>query len=896
MAQVTHKVVRGDTLWALSRKYGTTVDAIAKLNNIKNPNLIYVGQVLIISGKEASTTPSPSPSPSPSTPTPTPTPTPAPSAPTQASITHFGLQADTDRTVFAVWSWSRANTDKYTAKWWYDTGNGVWFVGSESDVKDAQSIYSAPSNAKRVKFQVKPISTTYKSNDNDVHYWSANWSSSKEYSFAAEPPAIPPTPTVSIKDYTLTAKIENFTQGSEIQFQIIQNDSTVYKTGTASIITSSASYSCSIAVGNDYKVRCRNKDNGVYSDWSDYSSNVQTKPSAPTGITSCTATSETSVRLIWAASNSALTYDIQYVTNVNHFDGSNAITSLSGIEHTVYEVTGLTSGTTYFFRVRAVNDQGESSWTGAKSVTIGTKPEAPTTWSSTTTAIVNDTVVLHWVHNTEDGSKERGAQIEITVNGKTNTIDIPTSGNEEENRSYTLSTSSYSDGTKIEWRVRTKGAVEEWGDWSVKRSIDVFATPSLSLNMTDAAGDPITVLTSFPFFIKGSASPVTQTPIGYHVTIVANNSYECLDEIGNIKVVTKGQEVYSKFYDVSQELLLYLTPDSVDLQNNVSYTINCVVTMNTGLNAEESIDFEVYWYDAIYSPNADITYDPETLCTHIRPYCDQYPTIFYEVTYNRDRQTYSRTKTVLTDVSGTSVDEAFTEDYDDIVYSGMTGSGKEVYFCVTQSETPVLVEGITLSVYRREYDGRFVEIGTGLSNGDKTFVTDPHPALDYARYRIVAIADATGAVSYTDIPGHFVGEKSVIIQWDEVWDSFEATEESRMEKPAWSGSMLKLPYNIDVSDSNTIDVSMVEYIGRSHPVSYYGTQLGVTSTWNVEVLKNDKNTLYGLRKLAIYMGDVYVREPSGSGYWANVAVSFSQTHCEATIPVTLNITRVEGGI
>lgn len=26
------------------------------------------------------------------------------------------------------------------------------------------------------------------------------------------------------------------------------------------------------------------------------------------------------------------------------------------------------------------------------------------------------------------------------------------------------------------------------------------------------------------------------------------------------------------------------------------------------------------------------------------------------------------------------------------------------------------------------------------------------------------------------------------------------------------------------------------------------------------------------------MGDCYVREPSGSGYWANVAVSFEQTH------------------
>ena len=44
------------------------------------------------------------------------------------------------------------------------------------------------------------------------------------------------------------------------------------------------------------------------------------------------------------------------------------------------------------------------------------------------------------------------------------------------------------------------------------------------------------------------------------------------------------------------------------------------------------------------------------------------------------------------------------------------------------------------------------------------------------------------------------------------------------------------------------------------------------------------------------MGDCYVREPSGSGYWANVTVSFSQKHCELTIPVTLNLTRVEGGI
>ena len=219
-----------------------------------------------------------------------------------------------------------------------------------------------------------------------------------------------------------------------------------------------------------------------------------------------------------------------------------------------------------------------------------------------------------------------------------------------------------------------------------------------------------------------------------------------------------------------------------------------------------------------------------------------------------------------------------------------------IYFTIVKSEESKLVQNVTLSVYRREYDGRFIKIGSGINNTDNTYITDPHPSLDFARYRIVAIDNSTGSISYTDIPGFYIGIKSVIIQWDETWGSFETTNEKPLDEINWSGSMLKLPYNIDVSDSNNIDVSLIEYIGRSHPVSYYGTQLGISSTWNVDIIKSDKDTLYGLRRLAIYPGDVYVREPSGSGYWANVSVSFSQKHCEGVVPVTLNIKRVEGGV
>ena len=43
-----YNLFRGDTLWGISRKFGTTVENLVKLNSVKNPNLIYVGEKLII--------------------------------------------------------------------------------------------------------------------------------------------------------------------------------------------------------------------------------------------------------------------------------------------------------------------------------------------------------------------------------------------------------------------------------------------------------------------------------------------------------------------------------------------------------------------------------------------------------------------------------------------------------------------------------------------------------------------------------------------------------------------------------------------------------------------------------------------------------------------------------
>ena len=112
----TYTVVKGDCLWGIARRFlgdGTRWTQLADKNGISKTNpIIYPGQVinLDVNGTSAPKT------------------SPTSSTPTKPTVQYFGLQAGTDRTLFATWKWSRANTDSYSVWWEYATGDGVWFV------------------------------------------------------------------------------------------------------------------------------------------------------------------------------------------------------------------------------------------------------------------------------------------------------------------------------------------------------------------------------------------------------------------------------------------------------------------------------------------------------------------------------------------------------------------------------------------------------------------------------------------------------------------------------------------------------------------------------------------------------------------------------------------------
>lgn len=972
-------VIKGDTLSEIAESYygnasRETYMQLASINGIKNPDLIYVGEKIYFSKKASSS---------------------ASSDTEKVTIKRFGLQADIDNVLFVTWDWPKASeTAEYKVDWDYYTANKQWFHGSDSSVTVTQNTYSIPSNAKQVRVRIKPIAKTKEEGGEENTPWEAKWSAWTEQTKHTVQyiPKAPANLDVKLEGLTLTATVSNLDDDPTIiKFELVTNDSTAKEMGRASVSTATASCTCTVKAGNRYKVRCQAYKNGVWGDWSNYSQNFETIPSTPSKFTKCEAKSDDAtgtpgVYLEWSKVTNAESYEIQYTTKKSYFDTSDQVTTVTTGEGNTRMITsGITNGTEYFFRIRAKNKQGESGWSEVSSAIIGTGPAAPTTWSSTTTVVTGDPLTLYWVHNSEDGSSQVSANIELYVNGEhtytitsnlkdttetyvvkneldgaeeSYTIEYQTPEDTNKTRSYSVKTVNddgtpvYPEGVKIGWRVRTMGIANVYGDWSIVREVEVYAQPTVDFNLyknesnedligstvfykvtlDSASGsfiltnerlvaingtriedgfteddeqvyegeiDEIPVyyveryldtVESLPLKVRAVAGPDTQIPISYHLTIKANEPYETVDNVGNIVFVNEGDVVFSKHYDISTVLETELSASDLTLENGMTYTITCTVSMDSGLTAEESIDFTVAWGVQEYTPNAEIIIDNDTYSAYIKPYCMAYRTTYHKVNYQNSL--YVATEEVIDSLYGEEINSVTTTG--EKVFSGVTADGEEVYFCTVTESTRI--EDVLLSVYRREYDGTFTELIRDLDGADNSFITDPHPALDYARYRIVATSKTTGSVIYNDLPGHPVGEKALIIQWEEAWSMFDTGgNEDALSTPPWTGSLLRLPYNIDISYKYSSDTSLVGYIGRKHPVAYYGTQVGETATWSVAIDKNDEETIYALRRLSNWMGNVYVREPSGSGYWANVKVSFNTKHKSVTMPVTIEVTRVEGG-
>lgn len=768
---------------------------------------------------------------------------------------------------------SDSHLDHYEVEWEYY--NGSWITGGTEQVATTYINISLPdpNNFTKIRARVKPVSKT---NASGARYFDGTFSNKVEFrkedariyapggisvesdendTIVITVPAASPE-WIDIDKADITFAKDSAGESNEILAIAYKQADKSFRTNKVSLDPGST-YRFRARYGRPYIHPTTKERVYQYSIPSDYSELYRTRPLPPGDFISLSqgSTSDSAV-IKWNPSPTNIHhYKLQYVQDDPNYyiESPDKIVDVSA-EYTTTTaiVTGLDPGHIYYFRCKAVlgtlDDSKESAWNVTEPskmtpLVLGKKPDPPTIWSLSTTGWVGDDVTLYWVHNSADSSNQKAAQLQLTLNGEVlDVIDIPdeeliVEDNTDKTCTHIIDDSLITEDSVLLWKMRTKGVHPDWSEWSTEKRIDIYQRPTVEFSETIPE-----IVTSFPIDVSIDILPLNQNPIRIFYSVIANNGYDVTNIAGKTVHINEGTEISNFFVEGEQGVHSYeqyLTPTLVDLYSGNDYTISVTVITDSGLTAVTSAQFTAE-LDGIqnFETSIDLEYDDENYTMDIEAIC------------------YSNVDSPLLD-----------SDSEEILDS----NGNTIY-----DTSEHLYENATISIYRIETDNSFTPIALNIA-APGGIVTDPHPSLNIARYRVVTEDSVNGIIVTDDSDDYEVNDPVVILQWDE-------------------GKTLRLMYNIDVSNTHDKDVSLVNYFGRKAPVSYYGTQLGIKESISLEVPYDDEETLSAIRELSNYMGDVYIREPSGFGCWANISVSYSTKHLDLTVPITLDITKVEGGV
>lgn len=770
-------------------------------------------------------------------------------------VTNLSVSRLSDTQVIARWKFNTGTTtDSFELWWeWWSSARKVWVVDNKVTVPLGQheqgyfqATWSPPSDpsATSVMAWVRPWATK----DANGKY---KWSSGGQYSSSIPNPAWQAAHSEALAAPSLSAQWDSLGRiglswgnapALATKVNIYQSvDGAAFRLLKTLASSTAQPWPTKPADGHTYAFQARwcLSDGKTLGAASAATATFRARPLAPTEL-SARAVSSTSVRVDWKDRGaSGDSWRVEWSDDAAAWDNHAEVSSRT---HEVAPdsqgrnwatVDGLETGTAYWFRVLRVEsgapeEHRESAYaTSGKALQVrcvtGTVPAAPSLGLVPSCAPADEPLALSWTHNSEDGSVQTAYQLDVE-----GTV---TEGTAASRASVTPSSYGVSDGGELEWRVRTKGAVEQWSPWSVTGTVMIWAKPVATIAVEQSVD-------AYPLEVSlvAGSTAVANEPTRFWLAVEATEGYETMLADGTTRWVAAGESVWSGEAAVGEEGCtvdgweLSLGAQDVRLEPGQTYTVRGGCMTAQGMVGEaEPADFTSDLASSDLSGcDCEAELDEGTLAATIAPTCKDGP------------------------------DGEFRA-------------------------------GVTLSVWRATPEGCEL-VGSGLPNDGTATCVDRHPSFGTCTYRVVATDGETGSQGFSDAVFEWEAP-GIVIQWDERWDE----PSSDMDGLSLSCERLVLPYDVKVTDSWAKESSLNEWAGRRHPVSRYGTQAGHTSTWSFVLAGDDGiGQLQGLRALAAHMGDVHVREPWGSSYWAHVQVTQAEaSHDRAYYPCQLAVTMVE---
>ena len=820
-----------------------------------------------------------------------------------------GIQPVPDKvdTLFIGWSnWKNQvgatindQTEKIRVKWIYGTTYGEKYTEEHSveytSTTTSDELTIDLKYTKWVNVEVTPIAYDIPDSNPTTKYWSAEVAtpkSSYDVKLQTPPKTITEAPSFVYDPQTGQARLTAYVDRKEddyIVFQVLYVDDygttipyKVYEVNTDPVTlmgsisitlptaknpkTTVKTDSTNVTVSTEipflkfiarcYARRGPKEDKNWSWDWSPLSETVMIRLPKPSKFTSYYKLTTINVfELYWDVPKTLHTYISKYVIEYTQSitilnDGTVVFNNPSTYEVNDPEIQYASIPVdnmerAWYFRYATVSNgdnEVQSPWSDHVVIPVGSTPAVPTVWSNVVTAKTSDQIILNWTHNPTDNSPLKESRLWWTTGdyndeSKWHYEDIfnPDPVMNPNRGSYTLPKSVYENGARpLYWQVRTKGYSDIYSPWSMTQEINIYKEPDIRVG---SGPSETTTWTKYPVVISMTGTADLQSPVTATIVITANNSYRTTDSMGNIIEVPKGAIVYSN-------TIQSFSGTTSGYTNSFSHTWSLSAVDLSVPNGEEHTVKVIVGFDS------GLTAEGTTgiIINHTRIRASTYVTTSY-----------------VSDTKRLWIKPCI---------SYLNGSTEDDFLC---------------QVYRANVNGSYDYVG---SVDAWYHLSDPYPTFGRCRYRVIYIGRKTGEYLYYDTPYIDIKETSIVIQWDEHSTNYDRRNDVGYES---SPMMLDLPYNIKTNDDTKVEVELVKYSGRENPVSYYGTSKTTTVSWSSDIPKKDIERIDKLRHLMNWAGDVYVREPSGNGYWATVNVSFSQSYDDVIIPVTIQVTKVEGG-